>query len=96
VVEDLFGFLVADPYRWLEDGLDARVRDWATAQRLFRAIAPVGARSDRERLWWVRCRPSARRNLSVPRAVSPGLTCRFDAGCGASAGHEQGKIGTSS
>ncbi|MGH3389085.1 MAG: prolyl oligopeptidase family serine peptidase [Actinomadura sp.] len=38
VVEDLFGFPVADPYRWLEDGDDARVRDWALAQdRLFRA-----------------------------------------------------------
>jgi prolyl oligopeptidase len=38
VVEDLFGFPVADPYRWLEDGQDARVRAWAAAQdRLFRA-----------------------------------------------------------
>ncbi|MGI8332538.1 prolyl oligopeptidase family serine peptidase [Actinomadura scrupuli] len=38
VVEDLFGFLVSDPYRWLEDGDDAHVRDWAAAQdRLFRA-----------------------------------------------------------
>src|SRR5258707_1353644 len=38
VVEDLFGFAVADPYRWLEDGRAARVRDWAAAQdRLFRA-----------------------------------------------------------
>jgi prolyl oligopeptidase len=38
VVEDLFGFPVADPYRWLEDGQDARVRDWTAAQdRLFRA-----------------------------------------------------------
>src|SRR5258708_26657463 len=38
VVEDLFGFLVSDPYRWLEDGNDACVRDWAAAQdRLFRA-----------------------------------------------------------
>ncbi|MGW2196634.1 prolyl oligopeptidase family serine peptidase [Streptosporangium sp. NPDC001682] len=38
VVEDLFGFPVSDPYRWLEDGNDARVRDWAAAQdRLFRA-----------------------------------------------------------
>ncbi|HXA60840.1 MAG TPA: S9 family peptidase, partial [Streptosporangiaceae bacterium] len=37
VVEDLFGFLVSDPYRWLEDGNDACVRDWAAAQdRLFR------------------------------------------------------------
>lgn len=37
VVEDLFGFPVSDPYRWLEDGNDARVRDWAAAQdRLFR------------------------------------------------------------
>ncbi|WP_283139644.1 prolyl oligopeptidase family serine peptidase [Rhizohabitans arisaemae] len=37
-VEDLFGFPVSDPYRWLEDGEDARVRDWAAAQdRLFRA-----------------------------------------------------------
>ncbi|MEZ0074748.1 prolyl oligopeptidase family serine peptidase [Planotetraspora sp. GP83] len=37
VVEDLFGFPVSDPYRWLEDGDDARVRDWAAAQdRLFR------------------------------------------------------------
>jgi prolyl oligopeptidase len=39
VVEDLFGFLVADPYRWLEDGQDTRVREWAAAQdRLFRAF----------------------------------------------------------
>ncbi|GAA2071802.1 S9 family peptidase [Actinomadura alba] len=39
VVEDLFGFPVADPYRWLEDGTDARVRAWAAAQdRLFRAF----------------------------------------------------------
>jgi prolyl oligopeptidase len=38
VVEDLFGFRVADPYRPLEDGDDARVRAWAAAQdRLFRA-----------------------------------------------------------
>jgi prolyl oligopeptidase len=38
MVEDLFGFPVADPYRWLEDGHDARVRDWAAAQdRLFHA-----------------------------------------------------------
>ncbi|MEU6414657.1 prolyl oligopeptidase family serine peptidase [Microbispora sp. NPDC046933] len=38
VVEDLFGFPVPDPYRWLEDGDDPRVRDWAAAQdRLFRA-----------------------------------------------------------
>ncbi|WP_089208394.1 prolyl oligopeptidase family serine peptidase [Streptosporangium subroseum] len=37
-VEDLFEFPVPDPYRWLEDGNDARVRDWAAAQdRLFRA-----------------------------------------------------------
>ncbi|MBE3010912.1 S9 family peptidase [Microbispora sp. NEAU-D428] len=37
VVEDLFGFPVSDPYRWMEDGDDARVRDWAAAQdRLFR------------------------------------------------------------
>lgn len=37
-VDDLFGFLVSDPYRWLEDADDARVRDWAAAQdRLFRA-----------------------------------------------------------
>ncbi|KAB8178752.1 prolyl oligopeptidase family serine peptidase [Microbispora catharanthi] len=38
VVEDLFGFRVSDPYRWLEDGDDARVRDWGAAQdRLFLA-----------------------------------------------------------
>ncbi|MEU9891273.1 prolyl oligopeptidase family serine peptidase [Sphaerisporangium sp. NPDC051011] len=38
MVEDLFGFPVSDPYRWLEDGDDARVRNWAAAQdRLFRA-----------------------------------------------------------
>jgi prolyl oligopeptidase len=38
VVENLFGLSIADPYRWLEDGHDTRVRDWATAQdRLFRA-----------------------------------------------------------
>ncbi|MCO5967331.1 prolyl oligopeptidase family serine peptidase [Actinoallomurus soli] len=38
VVEDLFGFPVADPYRWLEDGRDPDVRDWAAAQdRLFQA-----------------------------------------------------------
>jgi prolyl oligopeptidase len=38
VVEDLFGFPVADPYRWLEDDHDARVRSWTAAQdRLFRA-----------------------------------------------------------
>ncbi|MEU8383130.1 prolyl oligopeptidase family serine peptidase [Streptosporangium sp. NPDC048865] len=37
VVEKLFGFSIPDPYRWLEDGDDARVRDWAAAQdRLFR------------------------------------------------------------
>jgi prolyl oligopeptidase len=37
VVEDLFGFRIADPYRWLEDG-GARVREWAAAQdRMFRA-----------------------------------------------------------
>ena len=36
LIEDLLGFPVADPYRWLEDGHDARVRDWAAAQdRLF-------------------------------------------------------------
>jgi prolyl oligopeptidase len=36
VVEDLFGVTVADPYRWLEDRRDARVRGWAAAQdRLF-------------------------------------------------------------
>ncbi|AWS43090.1 prolyl oligopeptidase family serine peptidase [Streptosporangium sp. 'caverna'] len=38
VMEDLFEFPVSDPYRWLEDGNDARVQDWAAAQdRLFRA-----------------------------------------------------------
>ncbi|MGI5154150.1 prolyl oligopeptidase family serine peptidase [Microbispora sp. CA-102843] len=38
LVEDLFGFPVSDPYRWLEDGDDARVRDWVAAQdRLFHA-----------------------------------------------------------
>lgn len=38
VVEDLFGFEVSDPYRWLEDGDDAYARDWAAAQdHLFRA-----------------------------------------------------------
>lgn len=38
VVEDLFGFPVSDPYRWLEDGSDPRVLDWAAAQdRLFGA-----------------------------------------------------------
>jgi prolyl oligopeptidase len=38
VVEDLFGFPVADPYRWLEDRQNARVRSWTAAQdRLFRA-----------------------------------------------------------
>ncbi|MFD1499387.1 prolyl oligopeptidase family serine peptidase [Streptosporangium lutulentum] len=36
-MEDLFGFPVSDPYRWLEDSDDARVHDWAGAQdRLFR------------------------------------------------------------
>jgi prolyl oligopeptidase len=36
VVENLFGFPVADPYRWLEDGDHADVRGWAAAQdRLF-------------------------------------------------------------
>ncbi|WP_275414443.1 prolyl oligopeptidase family serine peptidase [Planotetraspora kaengkrachanensis] len=36
VVEDLFGFPVSDPYRWLEDGDDPCVQDWAAAQdRLF-------------------------------------------------------------
>ncbi|MFI7034297.1 prolyl oligopeptidase family serine peptidase [Microbispora rosea] len=38
LVEELFGIPVSDPYRWLEDGGDARVRDWAAAQdRLFLA-----------------------------------------------------------
>ncbi|MEV4327551.1 prolyl oligopeptidase family serine peptidase [Microbispora rosea] len=38
LVEELFGIPVSDPYRWLEDGDDARVRDWAAAQdRLFLA-----------------------------------------------------------
>ncbi|GGO16157.1 prolyl endopeptidase [Microbispora rosea subsp. aerata] len=38
VTEELFGFRVSDPYRWLEDGDDSRVRDWLAAQdRLFRA-----------------------------------------------------------
>ncbi|MEV4455049.1 prolyl oligopeptidase family serine peptidase [Microbispora sp. NPDC049633] len=38
VVENLFGNPVPDPYRWLEDGDDARVREWVAAQdRLFRA-----------------------------------------------------------
>ncbi|MCT9934125.1 prolyl oligopeptidase family serine peptidase [Planotetraspora sp. A-T 1434] len=37
-MENLFGISVSDPYRWLEDGNDARVRDWAAAQDgLFRA-----------------------------------------------------------
>ncbi|MGI5486047.1 prolyl oligopeptidase family serine peptidase [Microtetraspora malaysiensis] len=40
VAENLFGFPVSDPYRWLEDGDDAHVRDWATAQdRLFRTYS---------------------------------------------------------
>ncbi|GII63635.1 prolyl endopeptidase [Sphaerisporangium krabiense] len=35
-MDDLFGFSVSDPYRWMEDAEDARVRDWAAAQdRLF-------------------------------------------------------------
>ncbi len=38
MVEDLFGFRVSDPYRWLENGDDSCVQDWAAAQdRLFRA-----------------------------------------------------------
>ncbi|MCO6011634.1 prolyl oligopeptidase family serine peptidase [Actinoallomurus purpureus] len=37
-MEDLFGVPVADPYRWLEDGHHADVRDWAATQdRLFHA-----------------------------------------------------------
>ncbi len=37
IVEDLFGIPVSDPYRWLENGDDPRVREWAEAQdRLFR------------------------------------------------------------
>ncbi|MEW9534009.1 prolyl oligopeptidase family serine peptidase [Microbispora sp. NPDC049125] len=36
--ENLFGLPVPDPYRWLEDADDVRVRDWAEAQDdLFRA-----------------------------------------------------------
>ncbi|GIH22937.1 prolyl endopeptidase [Acrocarpospora phusangensis] len=38
MVENLFGFLVSDPYRWLEESGDACVRAWAEAQdRLYRA-----------------------------------------------------------
>ncbi|MEV7965869.1 prolyl oligopeptidase family serine peptidase [Sphaerisporangium sp. NPDC088356] len=38
MAEDLFGLPVSDPYRWLEDGGDPRVLDWAAAQdRLFGA-----------------------------------------------------------
>ncbi|GAB3159433.1 prolyl oligopeptidase family serine peptidase [Microbispora hainanensis] len=37
-MENLFGIPVSDPYRWLENGDDACVRDWAAAQdRLFLA-----------------------------------------------------------
>src|SRR5262249_35176242 len=32
LVEDLHGQLVADPYRWLEDGAASEVRAWAAAQ----------------------------------------------------------------
>ncbi|MEU8175635.1 prolyl oligopeptidase family serine peptidase [Microbispora hainanensis] len=38
LVENLFGIPVSDPYRWLENGDDVCVRDWAAAQdRLFLA-----------------------------------------------------------
>ena len=32
LVEDLHGFQVADPYRWLEDAEDPRTREWSDAQ----------------------------------------------------------------
>ncbi|WP_432926899.1 prolyl oligopeptidase family serine peptidase [Microbispora sp. CA-135349] len=39
-VDNLSGISVPDPYRWLEDGDDPRVREWLAAQdRLFRACS---------------------------------------------------------
>jgi prolyl oligopeptidase len=32
LVEEMFGVKVSDPYRWLEDGKDEKVRGWATAE----------------------------------------------------------------
>jgi prolyl oligopeptidase len=32
LVEDLFGYRVADPYRWLEDADSAQTRDWLAAE----------------------------------------------------------------
>lgn len=33
VVDQYFGYTVADPYRWLENGQDERVRTWSAAQQ---------------------------------------------------------------
>lgn len=35
VVETLHGETIIDPYRWLEDGQDAKVKDWTAAQNAF-------------------------------------------------------------
>ncbi|MEV7805395.1 prolyl oligopeptidase family serine peptidase [Microbispora sp. NPDC088329] len=48
-VDNLSGISVPDPYRWLEDGDDPRVREWLAAQdRLFRAC---GARWREKDSW---------------------------------------------
>src|ERR1700758_1462029 len=33
LVEDLHGYRVADPYRWLEDADSAETQDWLTAEQ---------------------------------------------------------------
>jgi prolyl oligopeptidase len=49
VVDVLHGVPVADPYRWLEDGDDAEVRQWVTDQNAHTRAA-LDARPDRP--WW--------------------------------------------
>lgn len=49
VDEDFHGSLIADPYRWLEDGASAEVQAWVAAQNAYTAEV-LGTQPGRERL----------------------------------------------
>ena len=80
LAEDLYGYRVADPYRWLEDADSPQTRQWLAAEEelwaAYRAELP-----DRDRF-----AGRVRELLRVgavgvpPGAARPGSTCRRDPG----------------